>query len=51
LIANGVNQDLPWEDAIGVSEMLVALGRAVPPSRWIDNLDLRAQDAAREALF
>jgi hypothetical protein len=46
-----VNQDLDWEDAIGVSEMLVALGRAVPPSRWVDNLDLRAQDAAREALF
>jgi hypothetical protein len=46
-----VNQDLDWEDAIGVSEMLVALGRAVPPSRWIDNLDLRARDAAREALF
>jgi len=46
-----VTRDLTWEDAIGVSEMLVALGRAVPPSRWIDDLDLRAQDAARESLF
>jgi hypothetical protein len=31
--------------------MLVALGRAVPPSRWIDGVQARAQEAALEALF
>jgi hypothetical protein len=42
---------LSWEDAIGVSEMLVALGRAVPPSRWVDGQEAKAQEAALEALF
>jgi hypothetical protein len=42
---------LSWEDAIGVSEMLVALGRAVPPARWVDGLEAKAQEAALEALF
>ena len=51
LIANGVTQDLPWEDAIGVAHMLVALGRAVPPSRWLESLSARSEEAAREALF
>jgi hypothetical protein len=31
--------------------MLVALGRAVPPPRWLDSLAARTQEAAREALF
>jgi hypothetical protein len=42
---------LTWEDAIGVAQMLVTLGRAVPPSRWIESLSIRSADAAREALF
>ena len=51
MIANGNTQDLPWEDAIGVAQMLVALGRAVAPSRWIESFSVRSADAAREALF
>ena len=51
MIANGITQDLPWEDAIGVAQMLVALGRAVAPSRWIESLSDRSEQAAREALF
>jgi hypothetical protein len=51
LIANGITQDLPWEDAIGVAQMLVALGRAVAPSRWIESFSVRLADTAREALF
>ncbi|WP_261344044.1 hypothetical protein [Aquisphaera giovannonii] len=42
---------MPWEDAIGVTHMLVALGRAVPPSRWIESLSARREEAARDALF
>ncbi len=51
MIANGITQDLPWEDAIGVVQMLVALGRAVAPSWWIESFSVRAADVAREALF
>ncbi len=51
LIACGITQDLPWEDAIGIGHMLVALGRALPPARWIDSVTTRSADAAREALF
>ena len=51
LIANGITRDLTWEDAIGVAEMLVALGRAVPPSRCVETFAVRAADAARDALF
>jgi hypothetical protein len=51
LIANGIAQDLPWEDAIGVAQMLVALGRAVAPSRWIESFSVHSADATREALF
>jgi hypothetical protein len=50
-VSCGITQDLPWEDAIGVAQMLVALGRAVPPSRWIESVAARTDDAAREALF
>jgi len=46
-----VAQDLAWEDAIGVAEMLVALGRAVPPSRWVEGHEAQADEAALEALF
>src|SRR4029077_13971858 len=48
LLANGITRELTWEDAIGVAQMLVALGRAVPPSRWVESLSLRSADAARE---
>jgi hypothetical protein len=51
LIANGITRDLPWEDAIGVAQMLVTLGRAVPPARWIESLSARSEEAARESLF
>jgi hypothetical protein len=51
LIANRIAQDLPWEDAIGVAQLLTALGRTVPPARWLDTLAQRSQDAARESLF
>jgi hypothetical protein len=51
LIACGISGDLPWEDAIGVAYMLVAMGRALPPARWIDSANARCLDAAREALF
>lgn len=36
LIANGVPPELPLEDAITVAFMLVELGRAIPPRRWVD---------------
>jgi hypothetical protein len=42
---------LTWEDAIGVAQMLVTLGRAVPPSRWIESLSIQSANAACEALF
>lgn len=48
---NGITQDLPWEDAIGIAEMLIQLGRAVPPSRWIGELAERAETEALETLF
>jgi hypothetical protein len=31
--------------------MLVAIGRAVPPSRWVESGQAHAQNAALEALF
>jgi hypothetical protein len=31
--------------------MLVSLGRALPPQRWLEGLSARSEDAAREALF
>jgi hypothetical protein len=51
LIANGITRDLTWEDAIGVAQLLITLGRAIPPARWLDNFVKRSEDAAREALF
>jgi hypothetical protein len=48
---NGITQDLPWEDAIGIAEMLVSLGRAAPPSRWVGALVERAESQAMESLF
>jgi hypothetical protein len=42
---------MPWEDAIGVAQLLIALGRAVPPARWLESLVVRTEDAARDALF
>ena len=51
MIANGITRELPWEDAIGVAQMLLTLGRAVPTQRWLEALTARTDDAAREALF
>ena len=48
---NGITRDLPREDAIGIAEMLLSLGRAVPPARWIDDLADRAESEAIESLF
>ncbi len=48
---NGITRELPREDAIGIAEMLVSLGRAVPPSRWIAELIDRAEADAIESLF
>jgi hypothetical protein len=42
---------LPWEDAIGVAEMLVSLGRAHPPAGWLEGHAARSEEAARESLF
>ena len=42
---------MPWEDAIGVAELLVCLGRALPPSAWLESHTARTEEAAREALF
>ena len=39
------------DDAIGIAEMLLAMGRAIPPSRWIDTLASRIEAEALEGLF
>lgn len=48
---NGITRDLPREDAIGIAEMLVTLGRAVPPSRWVDGIAQNIESASIEQLF
>lgn len=48
---NGITRDLPREDAIGIAEMLLALGRATPPARWVGELVDRAETEAMESLF
>jgi len=48
---NGITRDLPREDAIGIAEMLIVLGRATPPAQWVGELAERAQTEAMESLF
>ena len=48
---NGITRDIPREDAIGIAEMLLSLGRAIPPARWVDDLAGRAEAQAIESLF
>jgi hypothetical protein len=53
LIANGVAGPLPISLALDVAEILVATGRAIPLSSWVDEMiaakrrDEYAQMAAR----
>lgn len=38
LIANGVAGPLPLSVAVDVAEILVATGRAIPASKWVDEM-------------
>lgn len=52
LIANGVAGPLPLSTAIDVAEVLVSTGRAIPPSKWVDEMirSKRMEDYKRMAL-
>lgn len=39
------------EDAFAVAGMLVATGRAVHPSKWVDSFVMQAKEAELEGLF
>lgn len=45
LLINGLPDDLPVEDAVACAEMLVALGRAVPVSKWVDAMVAESMEA------
>ena len=47
----GINQPIPLEDAYDICGMLVTLGRAVPPSKWVDELRIRADGEAMFGMF
>lgn len=48
LLINGLADDLPIGDAIACANMLVTLGRAVPPNKWVDSLVAAATESALE---
>lgn len=51
LLANGLTDDMLLEDAIDVARMLVASGRAIHPSKWVDAFVVQAKEAELEGLF
>lgn len=48
---NGLAVDMPWEDAMDAARMLVAMGRAIPGSRWIDSIAADEINERVEGLF
>lgn len=52
LIANGVRcRRMPLGTALDVAQVLVATGRAIPPSAWVDELIALHEREKLEALF
>lgn len=42
---------LTWEQALGVAQVLVQTGRAIPANRWVDQIVLEEQVDQAEGLF
>lgn len=38
-------------EARQVAEMMVMMGRAVPPHKWVDSLAERAEESALDSVF
>lgn len=41
---------LPIDDALGVAEVLVATGRALPAAKWVDSFRFAADRASFEGI-
>jgi hypothetical protein len=46
MMAIGYRGPLLLEDAVDLAGMMVQLGRAVPPTKWIDELRMEAEGNA-----
>jgi hypothetical protein len=51
LRANGVRDDLPWDECLNVLEILVATGRTIPANKWVDWMIANEQRAALDHLI
>jgi hypothetical protein len=51
LIANGVPSGLTWEQALGVAQVLVRTGRAIPVDKWVERIMLEDQVDEAEGMF
>lgn len=38
LLANGIRDDIPLEDAHAIAAILVAQRKTIPPERWVDDM-------------
>jgi hypothetical protein len=50
-MANRIPDEMYWDEAIGVIEVLVATGRAIPSNRWVDVFIQDAQDRKEQSYF
>lgn len=48
LLINGLPDDLPIDDAMACAGMLVGLGRAIPPNKWVESMAMAAAESALE---
>ncbi|MDG3008526.1 hypothetical protein [Paludisphaera mucosa] len=46
LLINGIRGPIDYGDALACAGMLVGLGRAIPPAKWIQSLRDEAEAAA-----
>jgi hypothetical protein len=51
MLAIGYQGPLLLEDAVDLAVMMVATGRAIPPTRWVDELREAAEGEAMRSMF